>query len=250
MGIVPPIDVIGMGASPGDQPTNTPSPTNMQINDALQDAISDINRECQFHVLQFTIPVAAFPSTLFGPFTLDLSTLQPNTAAFTVNPVALINDVLRVLWLPTTGPAVLVTPSDRNALDRGRVSDYFAQSPGVPERWYVEQYRLYLTPSPSIDGSIVLTCGTGIVGLQCEDDVLDEVPIDFQNIFEDRAIVRIAMSNPQDVEGASLMQAYGPSSEAGMRQFKTWKEGHSGVPQAVLAFSSYRRGYGTRRTRR
>jgi hypothetical protein len=247
LGIIPPIDVIGMTALPGDQPTNYPYPTNMQINDALLGAVSDINRECQFHVQQYTVPVAAFPSGTRGPFQLDLSNLMPNTVGTLVTPTGHINDVLRALWVPTGGVQQLLTPANRNALDRGLVSDYYADTSAVPQMWYVEQYSIYLLPAPSEAGTLILTVGTGIVGLDCEDSVIDQVPIDFQDIFEYQAIVRLAKTRTMDVEAQDRAQMFGQDAALGMIQFKRWREGASGTPQPTLSFASYRTGYGTRR---
>jgi hypothetical protein len=248
--IVPPSDS-GTG-NPGDQPLNQPYPTNSQINDALQDAIADVNRECGFHVLQFTVPVAATQSGSFGPFALYLGDLTPHTTVATVvAPTALINDVRRVLWNDLLGdPPILLTPDNRNALDRGETNNYFSNVPGTPETWYVEGYTVFITPAHSISGAYTLTCNTGVIGLQCETDVLDQCPIDFQVIFEYQAIVRLMKASTLDAEAAERAQNFLPDAQQGIIRFKSWVEGLSGTPQPQLAFKSYRRGYGTMRTRR
>lgn len=249
LGIIPPIDVIGVAALPGEQPTNSPYPTNMQINDALLGAVSDINRECQFHVQQYTVPVPPFPGNSRGPFQLDLSNLNPNTVGTLVSPVGHINDVLRVLWVPTGGIQTLLSPSNRDYQDRAGVTEYYSDVASVPQSWYVEQYSLFIFPAPSAAGTLLLTLGTGIVGLDCEDSVIDQVPIDFQDIFEYQAIVRLAKTQTLDVEAQERAQMFGADAMLGMRQFKEWRQGVSGAPQPSLSFKSmYRQGYGTRRT--
>lgn len=249
LGIIPPIDVVGTAALPGDQPTNYPYPTNMQINDALLGAVSDINRECQFHVQQYTVPVPPFPAGSRGPFQLDLSNLNPNTFGVLVSPVGHVNDVLRVLWVPTGGIQQLLTPSNRDYLDRAGIGDYYSDVASVPKTWYVEQYSLYLLPAPVVAGTLVLTLGTGIVGLDCEDSVIDQVPIDFQDVFEYQAIVRLAKTQTLDVEAQERASMFGADAVLGMHQLKAWREGVSGAPQPALSFKSvYRQGYGTRRT--
>lgn len=248
MGIVPPIDV-SMSNPAGAQPTNFPDPTNQQINDALTDAISDINRECGFHVTGFLVPVAAQAGTIVGPFGIYLGDLQPNTSTTPIlSPNARVLDVLRVLWVPDSSVIpVLIQPVYRDSIDRSGVSQYYSAYPSQPQQWYVEGYVLYITPAQSETGKYYLTCGTGIADFGCDDGVIDQIPYDYQNIFEYAAIVNIAIGKPMDVEAQSLVQMYAPKASAGINRFKEWKLGGTGAPQPTMAFQSYRNSYGNRR---
>jgi hypothetical protein len=247
--IVPPVDY-GTGAAMGAQPTNAPVPTNAQINDALQDAISDINRAAGFHVLQFTVPVNPITAGTVGPFALYLGDLTPNSYGTTlVAPTALINDVRRLLWTPTGGHPIILTPANRNALDRVP-TDYFSNYAATPNSWYVEGYTLFVTPGQATTGTYIITCGTGVLGLQCETDVIDELPIDYQEIIEYQAIVRLSKLSTMDAEAAERAQNFLPDAQEGIRQIKAWVEGLSGVPQPSLGFQTYRNGYLRRKTRR
>lgn len=249
--IVPPIDIPLLGALPGQQPTNYPRPTNAEINDCFNDAVSDINQECGFHVSQFDVPVEAADSSTYGPYGIDLSDLTPTTSTTAlVSPTGRIVNVLRVLWTPDSGgvPQLLVG-ANRNYLDRGQVSNYYANLPSSPQNWYVEQYTLWILPAQSETGTYTITSGDGIVGLGTDGATLDQVPIDFQTVFEDQCIVRLSMADALDVEAAQRARFYAPSAMAGMRRFKAWKEGGTGVVNTGLAFTgNYRSGYGTRRT--
>lgn len=253
LGIVPPID-ISLSNPAGAQPTNSPYPTNMQINDALQDAISDVNRECGFHVNRFSVPVPVDPSVPFGPFRIDLSNLAPNTEGVLVAPTGRIIDVKRVLWYPglvregtPTTPPVLLYPTTRDNLDRSDNNNYYAAPSSFPQGYYVEEYSLWITPGQSEDGTYLLTCGTGITGLQCDNDVIDQIPIDYQNIFDYGGVYHLSITQTMDAEAQARAQAFGPLFTQGMVRFKSWINDGTGAAEPVMLFRSYRGGYGTRR---
>lgn len=252
LGIVPPIDVVGSGAAPGDQPSNYPSPTNMQINDALIDAIADINRECQYHVETYNVPVSSTNGSAYGPFVLDMEDFTPNTSMSRIfDNNGHINDIQRVLWQPSgTGPSQLLEPVTRGQLDRNFLSQYYAFLPSNPQKWYVEAYKLYITPSQNVSGTYTITAGTGLVGLMCDDDVLDQCPEQWQNTFESQAIKRLSMMDTENVESQERYAEYGLFADKGIAQWQAWRHDTSGTPQPYLAFKSYRRGYGRMRTRR
>lgn len=253
LGIVPPIDDPASGAQAGEQPTNAPKPTNQEINQALQNAVSDCNRGAEFHQDRFDIPVPAQVSGTLGPFQINLATLDPNTFGVLVSPIARIVSVQRVLWHsgtqanPTSQP-VLLAPVYRDNLDRGGNTDYFNVPASLPQQWYVDGYSLLITPAQNVVGVYQLTCATGIRGLMCDQDVLDQVPIDYQNIFLYGAVFHVCIAETQDVEWKDRAAVYGARFERGIIQFKGWVYGGTGAPSPVLVFKSYRTGYGTRRT--
>lgn len=252
LGIIPPIDVPGSGAAPGDQPSNSPKPTNQEINQALQNAVSDCNRDTEFHQDRFDVPVTAQSSDLLGPFFIELSTLNPNRVGVLVQPVARIITVQRVTWHPgelseTLTNQTLLTPVFRDSLDRSGTSDYYTIPASTPRYWFVDGYGLLITPAQNIAGVFQLTCATGIRGLQCDTDTLDGVPIDYQNIFLYGAIMHVSIAETQDVEWKDRAGAYGGMFRQGVQQFKRWVYGGTGAPQPTMAFASYRGGYGTRR---
>lgn len=247
LNIVPPKDAIP-GAMAGQQPTNYPLPTNAQINEAFTDAIADANRISGFHVTGFRIPVAADTSGSRQPFGMYLGNLTPNTAV-PVTPEGWINDVQRVLWIPdSSGIPVLLLPNTRDNLDRGRNVAYYNQPPqATPYQYYIEDYTLYVTPAQNESGTYFITAGTAVVGLQCDNDILDQVPIDYQNIFEYGAIYHLSIGATQDIEWKDRAAAFGPLFQAGILRFKEFKLGGTGAPRATLNFLSYRGGYGVRR---
>jgi hypothetical protein len=239
--IVPPIDTGVPGTVPGQQPTNAPNPTNAQINQCIQQAISDINRFSGFHVNQITTTVPAVDSSTLGPYGTSMLSLGTMSGS--------VNDIRRVLWTPSdpTGVPQLLFPVNRNALDRGEVSTYYNVAPGMPQMWYIEGYALYITPAPSMAGTLTLTAGTGVLGLQGETDTLDQCPADLQYVVEYQAVVRLSKLSTMDIEAKERAQMFGEDAAIGMRQFAAWIEGQSGVVQPTLGFQSYRGGYGTRR---
>lgn len=252
MNIVPPIDV-SLSNPAGAQPFNYPNPTNQQINQAFQQAISQTNREAGFHVTEYTLPVAAIDATTEGPFGIYLGDLTPNTTGSTVAfpPKGIINDVQRLLWLPAAAGSVpvLVLPKFRDNLDRSGNSSYYRTFPAaIPQFWYIEGYTLYVTPSQSTTGSYILTVGTGLANFACDDDTLDQVPIDYQDIFTFGAVYLISIAQTNDVEADDRASKYGPLFIQGIKRFKEFKLGGTGAPVPNLEFTSYRGGYGTRRT--
>lgn len=250
LGIVPPIDVSGSMAIPGQQPTNYPSPTNQQINQALQDFISRANIESGFHVTGFNVPVVAISGNVRGPFGLYLGDVTPNSSGSTtlLNPKGLFNDVKRVTWTPSGGGVPrLLQPAWRDSIDRGQNNDYYAQPPAEPQIWWIEGYVLNVSPAQSSDGVYNLICGSGIIGLQCDDDVLDQVPIDYQHIFVQGAIWYLSITQTMDVEAQSRVQAFQPLALQGVQDMRRFVLGGTGAPAPQMTFASYRSGYGTRR---
>lgn len=250
LGIVPPID-ISMSNPAGAQPTNSPYPTNMQINDALTDAIRDINRTCGFHVQTFIVPVDGVTSPIYGEFGMQLSTFQPNTGSQSdYSPPGFLNDVLRVLWYSdNASPPQIVQPGYRDDFDRSGTFNYWAMLPQAqPLRWYIEGYRIFIMPAQNESGKYHFTCGTGIADFDCDDGVIPQIPIDYQNIFEYAAIVNLSMTQTMDVEAQTRAQMFAPKAADGIQRFKEWKLGGTGAPEPTMAFRSYRGGYGLRRT--
>lgn len=253
IGILPPIDLVpSIGALPGAQPSNYPVPTNQQINSCLTNAISNINRECQYHVNVYNVPVAAGGTSTYGPYAISMEDFTPNTSATAIfTPSGLVNNILRVLWTPQGGqPNNLIQPISRDNLDRSGVSNYQNLLPSQPTWWYVEGYTVYITPAQDAAGTYTFTCGTGLVGLQTDADVLDQCPDQYQNTFYYETIKLIGMANPQDVELQSLVQTYGQMAEAGKRDWKAWRHNNSGAQQASLLLNSYRNTISTRRIQR
>lgn len=249
LAIVPPVD-IDPSALPGQQPTNAPYPTNQQINDALGDFVSDVNRATGFHVTELSFPVNPLSSSTYGPGKYYLGDFTPNAAGSTtlLDPKGLVNDVQRALWIPSSsGVPILLYPVERDNLDRSNNTNYYATPPSLPNQWWIEGYVLNITPAPSESGVINLICGTGVFGFACDSSVLDQVPIDYQVIFEDGAIYRLSITQTMDVEAQTRAQAFGPLAQQGIAQFKRWKLGGTGAPVPQVLFKSYRTGYGTRR---
>lgn len=250
LGIVPPIDVSNANP-PGAQPTNAPYPTNRQIDDCFQEAISDVNRDCDFHMTD--IPVSVNAVTANGPFGLYLGDLTPNSTGLTnaFAPNAKIIDVQRLTWTPEGNTqSTLITPVYRDNLDRSGNTDYFTVPPSMPRAWYIQGYVLYVTPAQNQAGTYLITCALGVAGFTCDTDTLDQIPFDYQDVFKYQAIVNLSMTQTMDVEAQARAQMYGPKAAAGLKKFKEWIMGGTGAPQPVMLFKSYRTGYGTRRTTR
>lgn len=253
LGIVPPID-ISMSNPAGAHPTNSPYPTNMQINDALTDAIRDINRECGFHVQTINVPVDGVSAAIYGPYGMALKDMQPNTGTPSdYSPPGFLNEIRRVLWTPDGGQTpVIVEAGYRDNLDRAGSFDYWQMLPqSSPLRWYVEGYVVYIMPAQSQSGVYQFTLGTGIADFDCDDGTIPQIPIDFQNIFEYWAVVRLSKTQTMDVEAQTRAEMFAPDAARGLERFKEWVYGGTGAPQALVLFrSQYRRNYGTRRTTR
>ena len=239
---MPPIDNPLVPALPGQQPTNYPVPTNAQIDQCLTDAIANINRECQYEVNSIDVAVGAGDSSTYGPYQISMSD-------FTTQP-GLVNDIQRVLWTTSGGVPQIIQPVTRAQLDRNFVSQYYAFLPSQPELYYVEGYSVYITPAQNSAGVYTFTCGTGLVGLQTDSDVLSQCPDQFQNTFVYEAVRLLAMTQTLDVEANDRYAMYGQMAQNGKKSWKEWRHNLSGTQQPQLSFVSYRTGYGTRRTTR
>lgn len=245
--IVPPVDE-GVGPE-GAQPDNAPNPTNAQINDAFTQAIADINITCGWHQLDISVPVAAQTATSIGPFCLELAGLTPNTTGAAIGDVlAYVNDIRRVLWTGASMTVpILLSPTNRDSLDRNDMSTYYAITPGQPQSWYCEGYRLYLTPAQFEAGTLDLLCGEGVPDFRHDSSTLDHIPADWQGMFVDRTIFRLALMFTQDIEWQDRAAAYGPLSQTEMQQFKGWRGGDA-ASQPVVGLVTYRNTYANRRT--
>lgn len=228
------------------QPTNSPYPTNAQLTDAFNDAIADINRTCHYHVVTIYVPVDGVASSELGPFGMHLSDMAPNTSGQPnlYAPQGFLNDIRRVTWIPDGGVPVIVEAKYRDNLDRSGTFDYWSMPPSTPRYWYVEGYTVYFMPAQAQAGSYHFTINDGIAGFTCDTSTLDQIPFEYQNIFEDRAIFRLSITQTMDVEAQARAGYYGPMSERGMQQFREWIMGGTGAPEPTMAFRSYRSGYG------
>jgi len=206
------------GAKAGDAPTWQPQPTNAAINTGILDAVSKAN---QYIGLSGTPTIRELPidaQTNDGPFIIDLSAIK----GF---PERALNSIRRAWWNDGTTSTRLY-PVILSSLDR--VSDpYLSYAAGVPYRFAIEGYSLYLMPSPSTSGTLQFMAGASISGPIDDNDSFDQIPSDYDICLLCMALVEVCKMYPNDVEMSRRAEMYAPDATAGLERLSAWFNGGS-----------------------
>lgn len=246
LNITPPIDLAQ--GNIGDQPANRGNPSNFQMNDAIQEAVYDLNRRCNFHVNNnINISVPAISPSVLGPYEINL-----NVAAVQSNPVlgiASINDVRRAEFIQSGGAYYRLEPTDYREVDLAR-TDYKTTPPGTPRQYWIEGYKLYVYPSQAVSGVINLICGTGLLAYQTDEDVLSQIPLDYQDVIQYLAIQILMSGQTMDKEAKERMAVFAQLAEQGVMDVNRWKNGNNGEYQPSMKVATYRVGPESLRNRR
>jgi len=249
--ILVPADTVPPSGMPGDAPTWDPLPTNQQLNDCITDALAVINTYCEPHVTQTQVTVVG--QTQNGPLGVYLGTgasLNNPGVQFTPNPIGWVIDVKSASWVDSTGLSTLLSPVDRDYLDRGgQPSNYQNMPPAIPTYYYVEGYVLYLIPAPASAGTVKMVCGTGFVGLQDDTNPLDQIPDDYQPVFEYEALTILEATQGINAEAQAWLAYFAPTSERLKEELKAWRKGATGPTETGFALRSYRTSYQTMKQR-
>lgn len=229
-GITPPVDN-KYGAVVGQEPAGENSPTNPVVNQAIADAIRTINRETGFHgqhALSFDVDATSDN----GPQFFELSQLVNGSQPA-------INQVRRVEYV-VNGIANLLIPTSFYEQDRRR-SQMGQYAPGNPVWWFTVDYTLAILPGSNLDATLNIYAGTGLVNLNNDYQRLEQLPVDYQEVIEDLAVVKLCMMQPNEPDAQAQIQLYGASAAAGIQAIKRWHATLSGTDQPKLTYVPRRR---------
>jgi len=229
-GITPPIDDID-GAVPGEEPAGESWPSNVVLNQAIGDSIREISRRTMFHsATSVTIDVSAQSANgpLWIPLQGHIYGLQNS-----------INEVKRVIW--TTGDTpIRLKPTDYRQLDRqGQTMEL--QNPGQPRWFFLEAYQLAILPAPDTSGTLTLWVGTGLPNFTNDQATLDQLPMDYIEVIEDMAVVKLCQMRPDQPMAVQHLQLYGASSARGIDDIIKWLNRGNEALQPSLVAASRRR---------
>lgn len=230
-GLTPPIDTLD-GANIGDEPAGESWPGNVLLNQAIADSIREINRRTGFHSLTtLSIPVPAV--TADGPQFFSLSGHVWGTQNT-------INSIKRVVWNDGSGNLIRLRPNDYRKMDR-QWENIDRQQPCVPRYFFLEGYQLAIFPASSVVGTLQIWAGTGLINFCNDLDTLDELPIDYQEVIEDLAVVKLCQMKPSQPDSQAQLQIYGASSERGIDDIIKWLNRANEALQPSLIYRSNRR---------
>lgn len=194
----------------GDPSTVDPVPTNEQLNKALKEAISFISRKTGFsEVNPVTLDIAAQTST--GQYAVSLRALDIS-----------LNEVRRVSWYNGSTYSRL-TPVQRDERDRWH-SDYENNPAGTPSRFWIEGYTLYLDAAPSQAGTLSIIAGTGIVGFETDNDIIEQLPNDYHPIVTDCATWQYADTQQNDAEMAGYARTFSVKTMDGIKDIMKYRQ--------------------------
>jgi len=234
LGVTPPIDVIP-GAIAGEEPLGEVWPGNALVNQGIADALRLMNRHCGWHSLtNVSIPVIASAASVIGP---QFFSLAGHVGSPTQNT---IYDVRRVVWDDGTGSPFRLTPKSFYDLDRQAVA-FDQVGAGTPQYFFVEGYQLAVYPAPTVNGSLLLYAGTGLIGFCSDIDTLDELPVDYQAVIEDIAVVLLRLMRPDMPNAKEQITTYTPLMTQGLDQLTKWASRVNAVQQPSLIIDSRRR---------
>jgi hypothetical protein len=231
MSITPPVDTLP-GALPGQEPSGQAWPSNPLVNQAISDAIRTINRKCRFFVqTTLTIPVTA--TTTNGPQWFALTGLAGSANQ------NVIQKILRVVWNNGNGTVYTLKGENWRAFDRAyfQFDNIFPSAP----RWYIiEGYQLGILPGINVNGTLQIWAGTGITNFCSDTDILNQLPIDYQEVIEDLAIVKLNSTNPDKQQGKEQIAIFGESAKDGLDDIIKWASTINGLSQSEITFESRR----------
>lgn len=202
-------------AAIGQPSPANPTPYNIEINTALDDATREINRRCHLVAnLQMTYPVNAQNLTTNGPAYIRIRDMT--------NPLGQVQQIRRIAWNMGNNINTRLFPTSREDLDAQNYQ-YDNAQPGVPYWYWMESNQIAIFPAPSQNGTLIIVAGVSFPGFVGDNDILDDVPIDYQDAWLYGAVVELARRNQRDEQYAQALQDYTPKFEQSIRELREWK---------------------------
>lgn len=253
MGVTPPSQTLPLGVV-GEAPMGQTTPSNAEINQAITDAISKLNTRVGFNgstSVVVAVPAASANGAQYFPMQgmgTGSGTQQNN-----------INSIQKCVWNPGPGQALIpLVATSQAELDRLQYA-WDNYPPAVPQFYMVERYQLGIVPPAQTAGTLQLYAGTSVYDFCSDTDVLNELPVDYELVLEQMAVLLLSQRRPQEPSAMSRIQFLGGSDGTGESSGQV----HVGikllaqfyndtVPQQTkgVGMVDLRRGQGKRRLRR
>lgn len=227
---VPPIDD-GAGIS-GAIPLHAQYPTNAGCNYAIDEAVAFFSQKCG---LGGDVKTQAVPFPIVtenGPYAIALQQIAPAGS---------VNDVRHVSLTMTGGSNQTLVPTSREEMDRSGIL-WEQQTPGTPQRFWVEAGSLVLWPAPSSTGSLNIQFGKALWSnsTQADAEVLEIIPTDYLQTVLHKATAIVALIQTNDAEmharGEYFLSLVGNEAQGGLadmlRFFNTRNKARQGSLQA------------------
>lgn len=205
----------------GDPSSVDPFPDNDLINRKITEAIAFISRKTGFsEVNPVTHDIAA--QTADGLYAVNLRTLDVP-----------VNEIRRVSWYDGSTYQRL-TPYQRDERDHWG-GTFENNSAGTPNSYMIDAYTLYLNVAPSAAGTLSIIAGTGIVGFETDNDIIEQLPNDYHSVVSDAATWFVADTQQNDAEMAGYSQTFMAKTMDGIKDIRKWQGRISGQFQGTFA---------------
>lgn len=253
MGVTPPSQTLPLGVV-GEAPMGQTTPTNAEINQAITDAISRLNIRVGFNG-STSVVVAVPAASANGAQYFPMQGMGPGSGSQQNN----INSIQKCVWNPGPGQALIpLVATSQAELDRLQYA-WDNYPPAVPQFYMVERYQLGIVPPAQMAGTLQLYAGTSVYDFCSDTDVLNELPVDYELVLEQMAVLLLSQRRPQEPGAMSRIQFLGGADGTG----ETSGQAHMGIKllaqfyndstvQQTKGVGMYdmRRGQGKRRLRR
>lgn len=244
MGVTPPIDNLPLGVA-GEPPMGQPTPTNAEINNAITDAIRWINDKVGFNgSTAVNLSVPAY--TGVGPQYISLTGVGTGSGTNQNN----IDAIQKAVWNPGTGQALVPLFSTSQAEQDRLQTNWDNQPAAVPYLYLWERYQIGVLPGAQTTGTLQLYCTTAVYDFCDDTDILVSLPVDYELILEQYAVLLLSQRRPQEPGAMSRIQFLMPLTEQGITLIGNYFNDTTVQSQRSIGMTNLRRGYGTRRVRR
>ena len=86
----------------------------------------------------------------------------------------------------------------------------------------VEGYQVLIWPAPLNPGTLSFYAGTAFMNFASDNDWLDQLPIDYSQVVEDRAVMRLCMTRPNEPNYVAMYKMYQAESVRGIQRIIMW----------------------------
>jgi hypothetical protein len=244
MGVTPPVDTLPLGV-PGEPPMGQPTPTNAEINQAITDAIRWINARVGFSgSTAVNLSVPAY--TGIGPQYLSLVGVGTGSGTNQFN----IDAIQKAVWSPGQGQSLIpLFATDQQEQDRLQ-TNWDNQPASVPRYYLWTRNQVGVLPGAQTAGTLQLYVTEAVYNFCDDTDILNALPIDYEGILEEYAVLLLSTRRPQEPGAESRIQYLSAKTEQGITLIGQFFNDNTPQTQRSVGFYDMRRQYGKQRIRR